>query len=159
MSRESCITSVHTSMGHSSQELGTWSTLLSLKLSRLQSPFSKGSNLSRELGWPCFFQVWAESSLQFSPESLCSSVLLVLEGLSAFISYAGWQGPSESDKFQELPGIILSCLPSCLRSFPKEWNVSILKETVTQQQLIVSWTILPKICFTTCVDSIGKIKV
>lgn len=65
-------------------------------------PFPRDLTSFGQLGWSCFFQaagLGTESSLQFSSESLCSSVLLVLEDLSAFISYAGWEGPSESDKF------------------------------------------------------------
>ena len=38
-----------------------------------------------------------------------------------------------SGRFQGLPKGVLSCLPSCLRSFPAGWNVSILEETVIQQ--------------------------
>lgn len=56
---------------------------------------------------------------------------LISGGLSAFIDYCGREGPSESGQFQGLPGALLSCLPSCLRSFSVERNVSILQKTVT----------------------------
>lgn len=64
----------------------------------------------------------------------CSFLLLTAQLISessesswvfsaAFISDSGREGPSESSQFQELPRAILSCLPSCLRSFPGGWNV------------------------------------
>jgi hypothetical protein len=35
------------------------------------------------------------------------------------IAYSGREEPSESGQFQGIPGVILSYLPSCLRSFPE----------------------------------------
>lgn len=43
--------------------------------------------------------------------------LLFREGLSAFITYSGREGPSEADQFWGLPEVTLSCLLSGLRSF------------------------------------------
>jgi hypothetical protein len=42
------------------------------------------------------------------------------EKVSAFIAYSGRKKPKESVPFQRLPEAVLSCLPSCLRSFWKD---------------------------------------
>lgn len=43
------------------------------------------------------------------------------------MGYSGREQPSDSGEFQELPGDLLSCLPSFIKSFPKGWNISIAK--------------------------------
>lgn len=54
------------------------------------------------------------------------------DGHSTFTAHSGRERPSESGQFQRVPEAILSYLSSCLKSFPAEWNVSILEETVPQ---------------------------
>lgn len=49
--------------------------------------------------------------------------------------------PSKSDRFQELPEVILSCLPPCLTSFFKVRNVLILEETGMQLPLLEKYQI------------------
>jgi hypothetical protein len=53
----------------------------------------------------------------------------------------GTERPSEYCQFQRLLEVILSCLPSCLRSFLAEWNVLISEETVTQHPILYSYSI------------------
>lgn len=62
--------------------------------------------------------------LVWSQSLLCH--LAYLRGTLSFHCLLCWErGPSESRKFQVLPDIVFSCLPSCLSSFPAGWNVSI----------------------------------
>lgn len=62
-------------------------------------------------------------------ESLCRLLSFCLRGFLTFIAYSGKEGPGQ---LQGIPDIILSCLPSCLKSFPVGQNVSVLEENITQ---------------------------
>lgn len=46
------------------------------------------------------------------------------------VAYFGWEESNMSGQFQELLEALLSCLPSCLQSFPAGWNVSFSEESV-----------------------------
>lgn len=66
----------------------------------------------------CFFQaasLLSEASLPLLLVTLASQSLMNLVDCTDFLDS------------------ILSCFPSCLRSFPAGWNVSVLGETVTQE--------------------------
>lgn len=129
--KDSCITKVYLSMGDSSHSWGHCTACRQLK--RL------GSVLSR---WPALL-LQASSQFLFLPSS--RSYLTVLaawldwesslqfsfarleEPLSFYcFTYTSREEPNESCQFQELPEAVLSCLHSCLRSFPTGWNVSVL---------------------------------
>jgi hypothetical protein len=63
--------------------------------------------------------------------------LCLSESDSQQLVYFGKERPSESGQFQGLPEAILRYLPSCLRSFPEDWNVSLSEKTVIQ--LVHHW--------------------
>lgn len=109
------------------KKLGIWDTLPSPQAAQqggacsLQGP-QLVSTSSRELiwlwllpgSWSGLKSLWelcsSESSLQ-----LGSALLRVT---SAFSAYSGKEGPSGSDQCRGFPEALLSCFPTCLRSFP-----------------------------------------
>lgn len=62
---------------------------------------------------------------------LAARLHFIWEGLRARTSYSGSEGLMDPVNFRDFLKL-LSCLPSCLRSLPAGWNVSISKETITQ---------------------------
>lgn len=60
--------------------------------------------------------------------------MLFSRGALGFYCLLWRQGPSESDGFQGLSEDFLSCLPSCLRSFPGRQDIPVLEETLKQHR-------------------------
>jgi hypothetical protein len=69
----------------------------------------------------------------------CFARWLVWES-AAWLVYSGREESMESSQFQGLPEAILSCFHSWWRSFPTEWNVSVLENNTKQSHLIVQFT-------------------
>jgi hypothetical protein len=115
VTHRSCVTKAHPRRGDNSQAMGTWSLLHSLQANQHveESPcrcLSWSKTSSRQ---GCWFLLlpgsWSGIRVFFA---------LSEKGLSAFVAYFDREGPGRSTQFQELPEAILSCLPSCLKSFP-----------------------------------------
>jgi len=98
------------------------------KLNRLENILSRRLSWSKPLPGSstgfCFFPAVGLVSWVFA------AAWFIWQWLSAVsIAYSGSKGSSKFGQFQGLPEAIMTCLPSCLISFPAEWNVLISEET------------------------------
>jgi len=109
-------------MGDSSWvKAGTWSKCTACRqLNRLDSVLPKGTlvkTTSRCLVWfPLLPRSWSDLRVFFA-------AYLLWEWLSAcWLASSVREEPSESGRFQGLPEAILSCLPSCMIRFIKQYR-------------------------------------